>query len=172
MLEFLRPNRKNLESSRGITMKNLNPEYVRTIGAMTNFCPYFELLSMSIVELHMGNSLLEIDLENRHLQPFGVVHGGVFASIIDAACFWAVFPEVAEHDGMTTVDLKLNYLAPAARGKLIARGRRIKLGRTLGLADAVVTDQDDKILAHGTSTLMVMPDLSFDSEHRLPPKFL
>jgi uncharacterized protein (TIGR00369 family) len=155
----------------GTSMKNLNPEYVRTISSITNNCPYFELLSMSILELEMGSSLLEIDLGNKHLQPFGMVHGGVFASIIDAACFWAIFLEAAEGDGMTTVDLKLNYLAPAgAVGKLVAR--RIKLGKTLGLADATITDQDGKMLAHGTSTLMVIPNMDFGSGDGLPPKFL
>jgi uncharacterized protein (TIGR00369 family) len=128
---------------------------------------------MRIVELGMGRSVLEIDLAEKHLQPFGQVHGGVFSTIIDAATFWAVFTELDEDLGMTTVDLKLNYLAPASsNGKLIARGRRIKLGRTLGLADAEVTDQEGKMLAHGTSTVMIISGLGFTTPNSLPPKFI
>lgn len=154
-------------------MRKLNPAYVQAIRDATNQCPYFSLLSMKIKELHIGRSIIEIDLEQKHLQPFGVVHGGVFSSIIDAAAFWAVYPEVDEDTGMTSVDLKLNYLGPAVSGKLIAKGKRIKLGKTLGLAEAEVTDEKGKLLAHGTSTLMVIPGFMFNpGTSPVPRKFL
>jgi len=153
-------------------MRSINPEYVEAIRSATNDCPYFRLQSMTLLEFDVGASLLEIQLGEKHLQPFGVVHGGVFSTIIDAAVFWAVFSEVDENAGMTSVELKLNYLAPAVTGKLVARGRRIKLGKTLGLGEAEVTDQEGKLLAHGTSTLIVMPAFEFSKSGLLPPKFL
>ena len=153
-------------------MRKINPEYVERISSITNQCPYFKLLSMKIRELEVGRSLLEIDLQEKHLQPFGLVHGGVFASIIDAASFWAAYSEVTDDSGMTTVDLKLNYLAPAEAGKLIARGRCIKLGKTLGLAEAKVTNERGRLLAHGTSTLMVIPGLGIKSPLPHPSKFV
>ncbi len=153
-------------------MRRINPEYVEIVASAANLSPYFTLLGMKLRDFDIGNSLLEIDLEGKHLQPFGVVHGGVFSSIIDAAAFWCVYPEVPEDSGMTSVDLKLNYLAPATTGKLIARGSRIKLGRTLGLGAAEVTDAEGRILAHGTSTLIVLPNVSFLHEDTLPPKFI
>ena len=153
-------------------MKELNPAYVKHLNRLINDSPYFKLLSMRIVDVGLGFSLLEIDLDRKHLQPFGFVHGGVFASIIDAAAFWSLFHEIEDPNaGATTVDLKVNYLAPAASGKLIAKGRRIKLGRTLGYAEASVTDESGKLLAHGTSTLMVLPENSLVIDSPLPPKF-
>ncbi|MBF0549643.1 MAG: PaaI family thioesterase, partial [Deltaproteobacteria bacterium] len=71
-----------------------------------------------------------------------------------------------------TVDLKLNYLAPVASGRLIAKGRQIKLGRALGYADAEVRDGDGRLVAHGSSTLMVLPGRGLTTEPPLPPKFL
>ncbi|HMK35051.1 MAG TPA: PaaI family thioesterase [Desulfomonilaceae bacterium] len=152
-------------------MPALNPDYVRIVASATNQCPYFTLLNMKLLDFDIGSSLIEIDLGDRHLQPFGVVHGGVFSSIIDAAAFWCVYPEVPENSGLTTVDLKLNYLAPASSGKLVARGHRIKLGKTLGLGEAEVTDETGRILAHGTSTLIVLPDFPFVHGEPLPRKF-
>ena len=119
-------------------MREMNPVYVETLIHGTNKCPYFTLLSMKLLQFDIGRSLLQIDVQDKHLQPFGMVHGGVFSSIIDAAAFWAVYPDVDENSGLTSVDLKLNYLAPSSRGKLIATGRRIKLGKTLGLGEAEV----------------------------------
>lgn len=153
-------------------MRKLNPTYVETIIRGTNASPYFTLLSMAIREVDIGRSLVEIDLARKHLQPFGVVHGGAISSLVDAAVFWALFGEVEQDVGMTTVDLKVNYLAPASSGKLIARGRRIKLGKTLGLGDAEVSNENGKIVAHGTSTVIVMPNIGFSAMASLPPKFL
>lgn len=154
-------------------MKKLNAAYIERINQLVNRCPYFELLSMKIRDVGRGFSILEIDLAEKHLQPFGLVHGGVFASIIDAAAFWAVFYDIEDQDaGATTVDLKLNYLSPAVTGKLIAKGRQIKLGKTLGYAEAEVTDTDGKILAHGTSTLFILAGKGLVSEPPLPPKFI
>ena len=153
-------------------MPKINPEYVKAVRAHVNQCAYFSLLSMKLLDFDIGRSSLEISLETKHLQPFGVVHGGVFSSIIDAAAFWCLFAEVDESSGMTSVDLKLNYLAPAKNGKLIAKGKKIKLGKTLGLGEAKVTDQEGKVLAHGTSTLIVLPDFPLANSDQLPPKFL
>ena len=154
-------------------MKKLNAEYMKRINQLVNRCPYFKLLSMKIRDVGIGFSVLEIDLAEKHLQPFGLVHGGVLASIIDAAAFWALYYAIEDQNaGATTVDLKLNYLAPAASGKLIAKGRQIKLGKTLGYAEADVTDVNGKILAHGTSTLIILAGKGLASDPPLPPKFI
>lgn len=154
-------------------MKKPNPEYIERVNRLVNQCPYFELLSMEIVEVGIGFSLLEMELANKHLQPFGIVHGGVFASIVDAAAFWAVFYEIDDPEtGVTTVDLKLNYLAPAISGRLVARGRQIKLGKTLGYADVEVSSDSGKLLAHGSSTLILLPGKGLTADTPLPPKFI
>jgi len=153
-------------------MRKLNPKYIEAVKPLVNRSPYFALLSMSLRDVGMGRSLLDIDVGNKHLQPFGAVHGGVFASILDAAAFWAVFSEVDEDVGMTTVDLKVNYLAPVHGGKLIASGRRIKLGKTLGLGEAQVLNEENTILAHGTSTVIILRGRGVPFEPSLPPKFI
>ncbi len=153
-------------------MKKINPEYIARVAQVVNHSPYFDLLSMQLKEVGIGYSVIELELAHKHLQPFGVVHGGVLASVIDAAAFWSVYYEVDESDGVTTVDLKLNYLAPAVSGKLIARGRRLKIGRTLGYAEAQVANGGGDVLAHGTSTVIILPGRPLTAEPPLPSKFL
>ena len=154
-------------------MKIVNPEYVERVNALVNRCPYFELLSMRIGEVARGSARVEVALADKHLQPFGVVHGGVFASVIDAAAFWALYYEIEDESaGVTTVDLKLNYLAPATSGRLVALGRRIKMGKTLGYASAEVRSEQGRLLAHGSSTVIVLPGKLLAAEPPLPPKFL
>ena len=154
-------------------MKRINPRYVERVNQLINNSPYFSLISMKIRDVGIGYSVFEIDIDKKHLQPFGLIHGGVFASIIDAATFWAVFYDVEEQNaGLTSVDLKLNYLEPVASGKLIAKGRQIRLGKSLGYAEAEVTNGRNKILAHGTSTLMILPGKELTANPPLPPKFM
>jgi uncharacterized protein (TIGR00369 family) len=154
-------------------MKKINPAYLKRVNQLVNNSPYFSLISMSLCDAGIGYSIVEIEIDTKHLQPFGFVHGGVFSSIIDAATFWAVYYGVEDQStGLTSVDLKLNYLKPVASGKLIAKGRQIKLGKSLGYADAEVINGENKIVAHGTSTLMALPGRALTADPPLPDKFI
>lgn len=153
-------------------MKRLNPEHAAAVARQVNGCPYFDLLSIKILSLDWGRSLLEVEVQKKHLQPYGIVHGGVCASLVDAAAFWAGYTKVEEDVGLTTVEIKLNYLAPAFEGRLIARGRSIKTGRTLCLCEAAIEDENGRLLAHGTATLMVLETLKIKGQADLPAKFL
>lgn len=149
---------------------HLNPKYTKAISTAVNQSPYFSLLSMKIKEIEWGASVLEVELEEKHLQPFGYVHGGAIASVIDAATFWAVFPQVKDGMGLTTVEIKANFLAPVKEGKLVVKGRCIKIGRTLALGEAYVNSAEGNLIAHGTATMMIVPDLKVEGQEKLPPK--
>lgn len=154
-------------------MNTPNPEHVERLINAINASPYFQLLEMRVLEMGVAYSVVEINLARQHLQPFGIVHGGAVASLIESATSWAVFYEIEDESaGVTTVDLKVNYLAPATAGRAIARSRRIKLGRTLGYADAEVTAEGGGILAHGSSTLMILAGKAPRMDAPFPPKFV
>lgn len=148
----------------------LNPEYTKAISTIVNRSPYFSLICMKIKELEWGASVLEVELGEKHLQPFGYVHGGAMASVIDAATFWAVFPQVRDGMGLTTVEIKANFLAPVQKGKLVVKGRCIKIGRSLALGEAYVNSAEGNLIAHGTATMMIIPDLKVEGQEKLPPK--
>lgn len=148
----------------------LNPEYEQVLSKLVNRSPYFSLLSMEIKDLGWGTCVLEVELDEKHLQPFGYVHGGLIASVIDATAFWAVFPQVKDGMGLTTVEMKVNYLAPVQSGKIVANGRCIKIGRTLALGEAYVNSTEGSLLAHGTATMMIVADLKVEGQEKLPPK--
>ena len=80
------------------------------------------------------------------------------SSIIDSAASWALFYGIEdENAGLTSVNLNLNYLSPVKEGKLVAEGRQIKLGNTLGYGICQVSDTGGKLLAYGTLTVMILP---------------
>jgi len=153
-------------------MRQLNPAYLETLIKGVNACPYFRLISMEIKSIGWGESTLEVAVQEKHLQPFGMVHGGVYSSLVDATTFWAVYPQIDQGVGLTTVELKLNYLAPASSGHLKAFGRSLRVGKTLCLGEASIRDDRGTLLAHGTSTMMILRDLKLQGESHLPAKFL
>src|SRR6266516_2091739 len=87
-------------------MSIINPEYVERIKTMVRRSPYPAHMSMTIEDLQVGSCKIELTVLPEHFQPFGVVHGGVIATLIDTATFWAVFLSLERpDDGLTNVDL-------------------------------------------------------------------
>jgi uncharacterized protein (TIGR00369 family) len=137
-----------------------NPQYRERLFALIDEAPFVRHMGMRVTGLAWGRATFEMTAATFRLQPFGVVHGGNIATLIDTATFWACFLSMdSDEDGLTTVDLKLNYLAPARAEALRCTGTLIKAGRTLSYAEAAVVTADDRLIAHGTSTLMRLPGL-------------
>jgi uncharacterized protein (TIGR00369 family) len=134
-----------------------NPAYVQAVQRSVREAPYPQLIGMMITALEFDSCCIELDLAERHLQPFGIVHGGVIATLIDTATFWAAFMRLPEDAGLVNVDLKLNYLKAVASGHLRAEGRCLRAGRQISYAEASVFDGAGELIAHGASTLMALP---------------
>ncbi len=116
--------------------------------------------------------MLEVDVEEKHLQPFSYVHEGVIASVMGTSPFWVVFLQVKDGRGLTTAEIKVNYLAPVQKGKLIAKGWCIKVGETLALRDVFINSAEGNLVAYGTATMMIFPGLKVEGQENLPPKLI
>ena len=160
-------------------MPELNPEHFRAVISAINDCPFFKHMSMEVTEIGIGYSVVVAEIRENHMNPFGGLHGGVYASLIDTAAYWSAYCDLAEENGLVSIDLKVDFLAPIIDGKVITKGQRIKSGRTICLTEAKMFDGNGKILAHGTSKLMITQNRQSINEitdhtgaNRLPKKFL
>ncbi len=160
-------------------MKAINPEHIKGICEMINRGPYFILLNMEVKDLGIGYSRVECILENKHLNPFDGVHGGVYSSLIDTAAYWASYCEIDEEAGYISLDVQVDMLSTARNGKLIVEGKRIKVGRRICKSEASIADSTGRILAHGTSKQLITPGLQTIKQaaaamgyKELPPKFI
>ncbi|WP_319406796.1 PaaI family thioesterase [uncultured Desulfosarcina sp.] len=138
-------------------MASPNPAYIGALINVVNSSPFPTHMLMQLKVIAFDHAVVSLKTDTCHLQPYGIVHGGVLATLIDTATFWASFLRLPDDDGLVNIDLKLNYLKPVAEGTLTATGRCIRSGRSLSYAEAGVTDADGKLVAHGTSTLMALP---------------
>lgn len=160
--------------------KKVNPQHIEQLMALVNDSPYFTLLGIKLKEICPGYAKVELDIDkNKHYNPFGSVHGGVNASLIDTATYWAAYYHQPEDAGFTTLDVSVTNLAMAKEGKLTVHATAIKEGRSVCLCEAVVKDENDRVVAHGTSKLLVLQGrqtiahaLESMGYDKLPEKFI
>ena len=92
-------------------------------------------------------------------QQHGFVHGGAVSAIADSAAGYAALSLMPADIGVLTTEFKINLLAPAAGDRILARGRVVKAGRTLTMAQAevfAIIEGQEKLIALLTATLMAV----------------
>lgn len=109
------------------------------------------LLGMRLSRLEPGEAEVTLDIEDRHRNLIGLVHGGVIATLADTATGVAMLAMLEDGMAHVTTHLAVAYLAPAREGRLLARGRVIKRGRRSGYAEADILDAEGRLLARATT---------------------
>jgi uncharacterized protein (TIGR00369 family) len=118
--------------------------------------PVAELLGIRLVSIGDGECVFEMAALPEHANPMGTVQGGVICALADAAMGLAYASLLDEGESFTTIELKTNYLRQVTEGRLVATGRVVHAGRTIGLTTCEVDDGDGRKVAHATSTCMTL----------------
>jgi uncharacterized protein (TIGR00369 family) len=120
--------------------------------------PIGKLLSMDLVEVEEGRAVFQLTPAEQHYNPIGVVHGGIALTMLDSAMSCAVQSMLPEGKGYTTLELKVNLVRPISMqtGTIRATGKVLHVGRQTGTAEGRLEDAQGKLLAHGTTTCIVL----------------
>lgn len=124
----------------------------REIVDRWNACAYYRLIGMRAVSASEGTAVLELRVGEEHHQAYGSAHGGVLAGLIDAAMGLAILGAAPDGEGCATIEMKLNYTAPAVRGTLTATGRILHEGRRMVVASAEARDDAGVLVSAGQGT--------------------
>lgn len=92
-------------------------------------------------------------------QQHGFIHAGAVSAIADSAAGYAALSLAPDGTGVLTTEFKINFVAPAAGDRIVARGRVVKAGRTLTVAQSEVfaeRDGSEKLIALLTATIMTV----------------
>ncbi len=154
--------------------KSVNPEYVKAVISALIKVPIFKLMDMEMIDMALGRAVLIIRAGEKHTNPHKGVHGGVIATIIDAACYGAGYSAMKTENAITTTELKVSYLASARPGNdLVATGEVIKAGRLLAVSEArVIEKQTGRLVAFGSATCLATDAPVGGILAGLPPKFM
>jgi uncharacterized protein (TIGR00369 family) len=118
--------------------------------------PIAALIGFTIASVQPGQAVVEFEATPRHANPMGTLHGGVLCDVADAAMGIAYAGTLEDGETFTTLELKINFLKAVRTGRLQAVGRVVKKGRTIGMAECDVTDDDGQLIARATSTCMTL----------------
>jgi uncharacterized protein (TIGR00369 family) len=118
--------------------------------------PVAGLIGLELERMENGESTMTMEAEERHSNPMGTIHGGILCDLADAAMGTAYFSLLDEGESFTTLELKINYLRPFWTGRLVAHGRVVSRGRTVGMTECDVLDGDGRLIARATSTCMTL----------------
>lgn len=118
-----------------------------------------KLLGFRLVEAALGRAVFEGVPPAEFLNPFGTIAGGYHATILDAALGCAILSHLQPGNSMTTAEFKVTCLRPltADTGTVRAEATALHAGRRLGAAEARLIDADGKLLAHATTTCLILP---------------
>jgi len=84
------------------------------------------------------------------------VHGGVLCDIADAAMGVAFASTLDANQSFTTLELKINFLRPVWKSRLLAKARVTSRGKTVGLIECDVIDASGRVMARASSTCLVL----------------
>jgi len=132
-----------------------DPSSLPTSGIM-------QMLSGRIDSLEEGVCVMSLTLEEKHMNPNGVVHGGVLTTLVDEATGHAIVTvrglEVMAEAPHVTLDMSVSFLSGARVGdELVCEGRILRLGRSVAFAEAEVRRRgSDDLVAKGTFTYAIL----------------
>jgi uncharacterized protein (TIGR00369 family) len=120
--------------------------------------PMARLMDIRLVEATEGRAVFEASPAECHFNPIGVVHGGFAATLLDSAMGCAVHTKLPARVGYTTLELKVNFIRAItlATGPVKAIGTVIHAGRTTALAEGRLESTDGTLLAHATTTCLIL----------------
>jgi uncharacterized protein (TIGR00369 family) len=121
--------------------------------------PIGATMGFRLIEVEPGRAVFEGSAGPHLLNPLGGVHGGVALTLIDSAAGCAVHTELPAGIGYTTVETKVNFTrpVPADGSPIRCEGRVVSRGRQIATAEARLLSAEGKLLAHGTTTLIILP---------------
>ena len=115
-----------------------------------------KLIGFKLTEVGDGRAVVTLEAGPQHTNPMGTLHGGILCDIADAAMGIAYAATLDEGETFTTLELKINFLKPVRTGRLVATGRVVKGGHTVGLVECDVVDDKERLVARASSTCMTL----------------
>ncbi len=141
------------------------PEYTTKddVIAFAAAFPFFKLIGLEVLDVAPGRSTTRIAFRPDLTQPFGIIHGGVIATLIDTGIAHALmltdrFQQLRqEHGALVSIDLRVKYFRPVSEGTMLCESTITRLGRKIIHAESVVTNDAGKEVARGDSIYMAIP---------------
>jgi uncharacterized protein (TIGR00369 family) len=118
---------------------------------------FAQTVGYDVVEAESGRVAITLTPAGAHLNPWGTVHGGLTATLLDSCMGLAIQSMLDKGMGSTTLEFKISLVRAITleTGEIRAEGKVLNCGRRVGTAEGRVTDTGGRLLAHGTTTCLI-----------------
>src|SRR6202021_908238 len=114
-------------------------------------------MGFRLVKASRGRVLLRFNVDPRHLQVHGVVHGGVLAALADTAGGLASYMACPRGTRVATIEMKINYLEAVEGGTVTAEAEVVRLVRRISVVDCDIRDENGRLVGKALMTFFVGP---------------
>ena len=125
--------------------------------------PIATTMGFALTAAEVGSATFECETGHHLLNPFGTVHGAVALCLIDSAAGCALHTLLPAGVGYASIETKVNYVRPLTikSGVVRAVGIVLSQGKKIATAEAKLYTSDGELAAHGSSTLLIMPNVKW-----------
>ncbi len=135
------------------------PTYLRRLQTgEEGLNPFLSYFGIVLEELQEGYARFRMPIRPEYMQGAGFIQGGVLVAMADEAIAHAIMTVLKPDTGITTIELKSNFLAPVREGDLIAEARVFKKGRILIIGDCLVKNGENREVLRCSATFMAFSD--------------
>ncbi len=131
----------------------LTPEQKKQLLDFLNASPFYRYMQMEALDAEDGRSFFRLRVKDDFKNLYGILHGGVIATILDSTCSIAVASLLEPGEFSYTLDQRINYIGNVREGVLYGRGRTIHKGKRTAVSEGEIRDGDDNLIAFGVNTL-------------------
>ena len=119
---------------------------------MTNLIEYF---GIEVVDLNSESATIKMEIDEKSHQPYGYVHGGMNAVLVETAASIGA-NHILEGSVAMGLEVNVNHLRAKREGTLIAKARKVHLGRRTAVYSVDIFDEQDKHIAAGRCTMQIV----------------
>ena len=118
-----------------------------------------KLIGRELIKMQDGESEVAFEISEIWLNMQGILHGGAFATMLDTACGVAIrsLLDLEKYRGHATLELKTSYLKAGKPGKYLAKGRVLRMGRSVAYSEASLFDPDGELVSKASATFKLLP---------------
>ena len=133
--------------------KRLTPEQKQQLLDFLNASPFYRYMGMEALDSEDGQSHFRLAISDNHKNLYGILHGGVIATILDSTCSIAVASLLEPGEFSYTLDQRINYIGNTRGGVLYGRGKTLHKGRKTAVSEGEIRDEEGSLIEVGMNTL-------------------
>lgn len=121
--------------------------------------PFAELIGLQVSQRGEGDCVTELEIDEKHRNPHGIVHGAVIYALADTGMGGALTSVLEDGKICSTIEIKINYFRPGTSGRLRCTTRLINRAKKTAALESDVHDENDRLLARATGTFMILDQI-------------